>query len=129
LISAKSTLERPVGKFAVSAQQTATTPQCIPGCTADHAGQPANLRECSAVDQIGAVRGTVAGMSPGYVAVNRWQDPTGIAGEIVLFAPEHDDDLTGDAEPATYTPAVARKLAELLTRGAELVESQAAGVR
>lgn len=118
-----------MGKHAVSAHPSNIDSPCIPGCVAVHADQPTNLQECSATDLVGAVRGTVAGTSPAYVSTTRWQDPEGVSGEVVVYAPEHDDDLTGDAEPATYTPAAARQLAALLTRGAELVESQAAGAR
>lgn len=96
-------------------------PGCIPGCTVDHTTQPVGLRECSATDNVGAVRGTVTGMTPAYVATNRWQNNRGTGGEVVLYAPERGGE---PAEPSTYTAAHARTLAALLVDAADLVDTR-----
>jgi hypothetical protein len=96
-------------------------PGCIPGCTADHTTQPVGLRECAASDSVGAVRGTVTGMTPAYVSTSRWQDPDGVGGEVVIHPPQRADE---PAEPSTYTPAHARTLAALLIDAAQLVDTR-----
>lgn len=118
-----------MNNLAVSAQQSATAPQCIPGCTADHAGQPVNLRECTATDQVGAVSGTVAGMTPAHVSAMRWQDNAVVSGEVVILPPQRDTDPDGNPEPLTFTPAQARDLATMLNHAAGLVELDSGGAR
>jgi hypothetical protein len=93
------------------------TPACISNCRVDHTRQPADLRECTATDQIGAVRSTVAGLSPAYIAVNRWRDPDGPGAEVVIYPPQRDGEP--DPDPLTFTPVHAQDLAQLLLRAAE----------